>query len=323
MKRRGFIAGIGSLWAMSLALGQPGAQQRRIAMLELGDRTTRAEQWRVLLARLGELGYAEGRNLAVERRWADHAEARLATLAQELLAGKPELVLVATTPATQALMRLTKTVPIVMTGAADPVAAGLVASLSHPGGNVTGLSTQLGGVAAKRVDLILELKPAARRIGLLGPAANAGVKSVLKQVQEAARSRGVEVRLLDAADAAAAARAFEVLRADPVDALLVAQIMFAHHREIVALAAQHRIAAAYVDKEIVDAGGLLAFGPDREGPYRQVAEYVHKILQGTKPADLPVMQPTEFWLAVNLRTARALGLKVPQSLLLRADRVIE
>jgi putative ABC transport system substrate-binding protein len=198
-----------------------------------------------------------------------------------------------------------------------------VASLARPGGNVTGLSTQLGSVATKRVELIRELKPEARRLAMLGPASNAGVQAVLKQAQQTARTLGMEIRLVDAAEPSAIASAFEAMAADRVDALLVAQILFQYHRQIVAQAAKHRIPAAYVDRPILEAGGLVVFGPDREGPYRHAADYVHQILQGARPADLPIVQPTGFWLGVNLRTARELGLKVPQSLLLRANQVIE
>jgi putative ABC transport system substrate-binding protein len=323
MRRRAVLAGIGALLAMPVILGQPRAPLRRIAILDLAEKSLRAEYWRILEARLQELGYVEGRNLAIERRWADGDEARLPRLVKELLAGNPEVVLVTTTPATRVLMQHTDKVPIVMTGTADPVATGLVASLARPGGNVTGLSMQLGGIASKRVDLMREIKPDIRRIGLIGPAANAGVQSVLKQAQEATRPHGIELRIVDAADAPSIERAFAGLAAHPVDALLVAQILLSHHRQIVELAARHRIPAAFVDKPVLEAGGLIVFGPDREGHYRHAADYVHRILQGAKPAEMPVMQPTEFWLGVNLRTARQLGLRIPQSVLLRADRVIE
>lgn len=322
--RRKFLIGSGILLATPLAVvGQPTARVHRIAILEPGDRMLRAEVWQVFEARLRQIGYAEGSNLGIDRRWADGVDARLPQLAQELLAGKPEVILTTTTPATQALMRLTDKVPIVMTGTADPVATGLVASLGRPGGNVTGISVQLADIAIKRLDLLHEIVPKARRFGLLGPASNAGIQAVLRQLQDTARKHGLDVRLLDAGDAPAIERAFNRMAAESVDALLVTQVMVQHYRQVVELAARFRIPAGYVDRQILDAGGLLILGPDRDGPYRHAAEYVRRILQGAKPADLPVMQPTEFWMGVNLRTARALGLTVPQSVLLRADRVIE
>jgi putative ABC transport system substrate-binding protein len=323
MNRRGFVAVMAGALVPALVGAQPVAPMRRIAILDPADRALRAEQWQVFESRLRELGYVEGRNLKIDRRWADGADARLPQLAQELLAGKPEVVLVTTTPATQALMRLTDKVAIVMTGTADPVATGLIASLSRPGGNVTGVSVQLADVAKKRLDLMREMLPKARRFGLLGPAANAGVQSVLKQLQAAAEQQGLEVRLLDAADPQGIARAFDRLTVESLDAVLVAQVLRQHQRQVVELAAQYRMPASYVDAHFLDTGGLLVFGPDRDAPYRHAAEYVHRILQGANPAEMPVMQPTEFWLGVNLRTARTLGLKVPQSVLIRANRVID
>jgi len=322
MNRRNFMAMTAGVLVPALVRAQPVAPVRRIAILDPGDRALRADLWPVLELRLRELGYVEGRNLTIDRRWADGVDARLPQLAQELLAGKPEVILVTTTPATQALMRLTSKVPIVMTGTADPVAAGLVASLARPGGNVTGISFQLADVAKKRLDLMRQILPKAKRFGLLGSAANAGTQSVLTQLQAAASEQGLDVRLLEAADSQGIARAFDRLAPEAIDALLVTQVMNQHKSQIVELAARHRIPAGYVDKDFLDAGGLLAFGPVRDSPFRHAAEHVHRILQGANPAEMPVMQPTEFWLGVNLRTARALGLKIPQSVLLRADEVI-
>ena len=323
MKRRDFMAAMAVVLVPSPVCAQPVAPMRRIAILDPGDRALRAEQWQILESRLRELGYVEGRNLTIDRRWADGVDARLPQLAQELLAGKPEVILVQTTPATQAVMRLTDKIPIVMTATADPVATGLVASLARPGGNVTGVSVQLADVAKKRLDLMREILPKAKRFGLLGSAANAGTKSVLTQLQAVAREQGLDVRLLEATDPQSIAHAFDTLAADSIDAVLVTQVMNQHMSQIVKLAARYRTPAGYVDMEFLDAGGLLAFGPVRDGPYRHAAEYVHRILQGANPAEMPVMQPTEFWLGVNLRTARTLGLRVPQSILLRANRVIE
>jgi putative tryptophan/tyrosine transport system substrate-binding protein len=323
MHRRQFLIGGGTLLAARLAGAQPSQRVRRIAILEQGNKAVRAAQWRVLEARLREHGYSEGRNLAIERRWADGVDARLPQLARELLAGNPEVVVAITTPAIQSLMRLTDTVPIVMTGSADPVATGLVASLARPGANVTGISLDLGGIVRKRLELMREVTPKSRRFGLLGPGANAGVQAALKQAQQAAEILGIEVRLVEAADAPTIAGAFERFSAEPVDALLVTQVMLQHHRQVVELAARHRLPAGYVDKEILPAGGLLVFGPERDAPYRHAADYVHRVLQGAKPAELPVMQPTEYWLGLNLKTAKALGIRIPPSVLLRADQVIE
>ncbi len=323
MRRRKFLGGVGALLVAPLAAGQPAAPVRRIAILEYSDKVSRAGSWRVLEVRLRELGYVEGTNLYIDRRWAGGAVDRLPELARELLASRPELILVNTTPATQVLKRLTDTVPIVFTSVADPVAAGLVASLARPGGNLTGLSAQLTDVNLKRFELLREIVPQAKRFGLLGPASNLGVQTVLKRLQASARSIGADMILQDAGDPATIARAFEQLRAEPLDALLVASVLVAHNRQIADLTEKTRIPASFIQKPALEAGALVVFGPETDAQYRRAADYAHRILSGAKPADLPVIQPTEFWLGVNLRTARALGLKVPQSLLLRADRVIE
>jgi putative ABC transport system substrate-binding protein len=323
MKRRDFLSGAAVLLVGGRAAGQPsGEAMRRIAILEPGSRAMRAQLWAVLEERLRQHGYVERKNLSIERRWADGVDARLPQLAKDLLAGSPEVIVTITTPAVQSLKRLTHQVPIVMI-VSDAVATGLVASLARPGANVTGISLDLIAVARKRLQLLREINPEARRVGHLGPATNAGVQAAFKQVQAAGAAMGVEVRLVDAADGPTIARAFEQLVGDPVDALLVTQVMLQHYRQIVELAARYRVPAAYVDEEPLAAGGLLVFGPERDAPYRHAADYVHRILEGTKPADMPVMQPTEYWLGVNLTTARALGIKIPQSVLIRADRVIE
>jgi putative ABC transport system substrate-binding protein len=181
----------------------------------------------------------------------------------------------------------------------------------------------LAELMQKRIELLREMKPEARRFGLLGPADNAGVQAVLKQAQDAVRARGLDIRLLDAADAPSITRAFGQLSSEPVDALLVASILVMHHWQIVELAARFGIPAGFVQREILEAGGLLVLSPEDDARYQHAAEYAYRILQGANPADMPVMQPTEFWLGVNLRTARVLGLKIPQSILIRANRVLE
>lgn len=303
--------------------GQSRDRMRRITVLEPGDKALRAMQWAVMEERLREHGFVEGRNLEIGRRWAEGVDARLPGLARELLALDPEVIVTITTPAVQALMRLTDKVPIVMTGVADPVATGLIASLARPGGNVTGISLDLPSVISKRLELIREIKPDARRIGVLGPGANAGVQAALRNAQATGRALGLDVQLLEASDAATISHAFQKLSVEAIDALLVTQVMLLHHRQIVELAARRRLVAGYLDKEILESGGLLVFGPDRDAPYRHAADYVRRILQGARPADLPVMQPTEYWLGVNLRTARAMGLTIPRSVLIRADHVID
>lgn len=318
---RSALLGAAALLAATFAFGA-AAQTRRVAILEHGDKAARAAMWRVFEARLRELGYVEGSNLVLVRRWADGADARLAAMAQELVAAAPEAIAVTTTPGTQAVMRATSTLPIVFIGSADPVAAGLVASLARPGGNVTGVSAQLVDVNEKRLGLMREIVPQAKRFALLGPD-NDGVRAVLKRLQAVAPSLGVEVRLVEASDAATIERAFARLPAEGVDALLVAAALVQHNRQLIGLAERHRVPASYIQKEALEAGALLVFGPDTSAFYRRAAEYMHRILSGAKPAELPVEQPRAFWVGVNQRTAKALGLSVPASVLLSADRVIE
>jgi putative ABC transport system substrate-binding protein len=323
-QRRAFLVASSALLFAPLAASAQNTQNaRRIAILEQGDREARGYLWRIFDARMRELGYIEGQNLFVDRRWANGVDDRLPQLAQEVLAGRPEVVLVTTTTGTQALMRLTDTIPIVTLGTGDPVATGLVASLARPGGNVTGISNLLGAVTVKRIELLREINPKARRFALLGPATSRGIQATLEQAQEATRPQGLDVRLLDAGDDTAIARAFERLGTEPVDGLIVSSVLYVHRRQIVELAARFRIPAAYIEKAYLEAGGLIVLGPESEPLYRHAADYAHRILLGARPADMPVMQPTEFWLGVNLRTARALGLKIPQSVLIRANRVIE
>ena len=310
-----------ALLAATLAFGA-AAQSHKLAILEYGDKAGRATGWQAFDDRLRELGYVEGKNLMVVRRYADGLESRLPALAQELVALAPELIVVSSTPATQAVMLATKTLPIVFIGSADPVAAGLVTSLARPGGNVTGLSAQLTDVNEKRLELMREIVPQGTRFALLGPD-NDGVRAVLKRLNALTHSMKLQVRYVEASDAPTIEHAFARLLAEGVDALLVASALVPHYPQVIALAERHRVPASFVHKEALDAGALLVFGADSSVHFRRAAEYAHRILSGTKPSELPVEQPRTFWLGVNQRTAKTLGLRIPASLLLRADRIIE
>ncbi len=321
-RRRLVLATSVLLLAGQSALAQRPPKVWRVAILEPGDRGSSESNWTVFLARMRELGYVEGRNLSVDRRWADGVADHLPRLAQELMAGSPDVAVVVTTPATRALMRASATIPIVMAGVGDPVGVGLVASLARPGGNVTGASLQLAGVVVKRIDLLREIVPGAKRFGLLGSANEAGLNAVLAQAQAQVQPHGLVLRAIDAGDAAGIARAFDRLGSEPVDALLVSAPLRQHLPLVIERAARFRIPASYVHNEAIDLGGLIVYAPVREAAYRQAADYVDRIFRGAKPADMPVTQPTEYWLGVNLATARTLGLTVPQSVLIRADRVL-
>jgi putative ABC transport system substrate-binding protein len=320
-KRRGLL-----VLAAALAAPFPALAQRRfrIGILDPGNvpRPERGEYWRVMLERLKELGYEEGRNLVVDFRRGDGTRARLPGLARDLVATGPDVIVASTTPGVQAAMAATATIPIVFPTAGNPVGAGLVQSLARPGGNVTGQSIIQTDTAGKRIELLLELAPHARRLAFIGPAANPSVAAVYRGLQEVAQAKGLALRQFDAVDAEAIERAFARLADEPVDALIVSAILAGHRRQLAELAVRHRLPAIYTFMEHLDAGGLMAFGPDLRLNYRRTAEYVHRLLQGARPADLPVEQGRVF-VGINLRAAKEIGLAVPPSVLLRADRVIE
>jgi putative ABC transport system substrate-binding protein len=313
--------------AAALGAAPPLARAQRtyrIGILDPGNasRADRTELWRVMLGRLRELGVGEGRNLAVEYRWGEGDHARLPALARELVAGEPDVIVAVTTPGARAAMAATTSIPIVFPTAGNPVGAGLVKSLARPGGNVTGQSIIQTDTAAKRIELILELVPRARRLGYMGPAGNASVVAVFRALKEAADAKGLDLRQLDADDPVAIEREFGRFSSEPVDALIASAILVGHRRQLAELAERHRLPVIYVYQEHLDAGGLMTFGPDIKAAYRRTAENVKRILQGARPADMPVEQ-VRFSIGVNLRAAKAIGVTVPQSLLLRADRVIQ
>jgi putative ABC transport system substrate-binding protein len=274
---------------------------------------------------LRELGYVEGQNLVVEYRWADGDIARLPALAAELVRLRVDVLVATTNPAVLAARQATSTIPIVFAASSDPVGTGLVASLAHPGGNVTGLSLVTPELSGKRLQLLRETLPQLARVALLWDAGNVGMADRVKETEAAARQLGVALHVEWVRDLAGLDRAFATLAQARPDAFLTTVEPFTgdHRQRIVAFAAQQRLPAMYEERDFVDAGGLMAYGPNLAANYRRAATYVDKILRGTKPADLPVEQPTKFELVINLKTAKALGLTIPQSLLRRADEVIQ
>jgi putative ABC transport system substrate-binding protein len=313
--------------AAALAAARPVVAERkfRIGILDPGDapEAERDVYWGEMLQRLKELGYERGRNLVVDMSRGDGKPARLQGLARTLAEKNPDVIVVSTTPGVRTVMAVTATIPIVFPTAGNPVEAGLVQSLARPGGNVTGQSIIGTDTAAKRIELLLELVPNAKRLAFIGPGSNRSVAAVLRALEQAARTRSLEFRHLDATnEAASIERAFARLPTAPVDALIVSAILAGRRRELAALAERHRLPAIYAYQEHLDAGGLVAFGPDLRLAYRRTADYVHRILQGASPADMPVEQ-VRFSVGVNLKAARAIGITVPRSFLLRADRIIE
>ncbi len=280
-----------------------------------------------------ELGYTVGRNLVIEYRWASNDLNRLQPLADELVRLNVDVIVTATTAPIRAAMRATSTIPIVMAAHADPVGTGLVATLGRPGGNVTGMTLQSTDLAQKRLQLIREIVPRATRIALLASRApdtqpDAGRESatglLVTETQAAAQQMGVGLVARAIANADELPDAFAQYRREQAQALIVqvSPLTFEHRVRIAELAARHRLPAIYEIRNFVDDGGLVSYGPDLQESYRRAAKYVDRIFRGAKPGELAIEQPDKFEFVVNMKTAKALGLTMPQSLLLRADEVI-
>jgi ABC-type uncharacterized transport system substrate-binding protein len=274
---------------------------------------------------LSETGYVEGQNLTIEYRWAEGNYDRLPALAADLVGRKVDLI--ATSggpPSARAAKNASSTIPIVFI-ASDPVELGLVASFARPGGNLTGVSTMLAELTAKRLELLAELVPQAKVIALLVNPSNGNAERIIGEVREAAREKRLQLQILKAGTESEIDAAFTSLVRLQAGALLVADDAFllTRREQLVALASRHAVPAIYDSREFAASGGLISYGSSLTAAYRQLGAYAGKVLKGVKPADLPVIQPTTFELVINLRTAKALGLTVPQALVARADEVIE
>jgi putative ABC transport system substrate-binding protein len=277
---------------------------------------------------LRDLGYVVGRNVVIDYRDAEGKLERLPALAAELVALKVDVVVVAGSPAVLPARQATRTIPIVFTAAADPVASGLVTSLGNPGGNVTGLSLLGPELVGKRLQLLTQAVPGVSRVAVLWQPGGSGERTdrnLLKEADVAARALGVQLQVVEARSPEYFDRAFSDMTRARAGTLTVfgSAMYFVERRRLVDLAAKNRLPAVYPLRDFVDAGGLMSYGPNVADLFRRAATYVDKILKGAKPADLPVEQPKKFELIVNLKTASALGITIPQAVLLRADSVID
>lgn len=298
------------------------AQQAKIPRIGIVDD---APMWQAFRQALRELGYVEGQNIAYEYRYGDGAPERLATVAAELVRRPVDVIATFGTPSTQAAKDATAKIPIVMVGVGDPVRAGLVGSLARPGGNITGNTVLSPDLGPKRLQILREALPNAKRIAYFANPDNASSVATVAEMKIATPAAGMVLIPVEVRSLADFEGAFAAIMRERPDAVMVTNDPFhqLHVDRIIAFLASHRLPAMFQNKENVAAGGLMAYGPSLPDLFRRAAGYVHRILQGTKPADLPVELPTKFELAVNLRTAKALGLELAPTFIARADEVIE
>ncbi len=331
MKRREFIALVSGAAAWPLALpltarAQQSRKLRRIGYLYGGTEAANQDHIDAFKAGMRDLGHIEGRDFVFEARFADGHFERLASLAKELLALQPDVLFVATTPANLAAKAATSTTPIVMVGVADPIGAGLISNLARPGGNITGITNVVAELTGKRLEILKEIVPTASKIAVMANPDDPNMPLQMRNAEPAARSLQVQLEpVLAIRSASDLATVFESAKRAHADAALrmVDPLESALRQRTVVLAAQYRLPIIYPFRGSAEAGGLASYGTNLADQYRQAATFVHKILNGAKPADLPVEQPTKFEFVINLKTAKSLGLNIPPSLLATADKVIE
>src|SRR3954470_15901648 len=329
MRRRDLITVLGG--AMAAWPLAASAQQKAMPVIGVlstgspGPSSTSAPLMASFSQGLSEAGYVEGQNLAIAYRWAEGHYDRLPALAADLVGRNVDLIVATSPPSALAAKSATSTIPIVFRGGANPVGDGLVASLARPGGNLTGVSVLATEVTAKRLELLSELVPRAGVIALLVNPTNSAAERVIQEVQQAARAKGLQLHVLKASSENEIDTAFPSLVRLHADAPLVGADPFLSSRreQLVGLASRHAVPSIYAWREFAASGGLISYGASLTSAFRLLGTYAEKVLKGAKPADLPVQQSTTFELVINLRTARALGLTVPQSMLMKADELID
>jgi putative ABC transport system substrate-binding protein len=323
--RRHFTLSLGAAVAWPLAVHAQPRKVWRIGMLDTTSSALNAANVDAFRQGLRQLGYIEGQNLVIDYRSADGRIERFPELAAEMVRLNVDVIVTRGTPTALAAKNATAVIPIVMAASGDPVGPGIVASLARPGGNITGLSAFVTDLVKKRIELLREVFPPIARIALLDNMRNASVPAQWEELKTAARTLGIEPQLLDIRRPEDLERAFEAARTQRADALAVGNdsVVIASRRQVGELAVKHRLPTVYATREFVDSGGLLSYAVHYPDLYRRAATYVDKIFKGTKPADLPVEQPTRFELVINLKAAKAIDLEIPPILLARADEVIE
>jgi putative tryptophan/tyrosine transport system substrate-binding protein len=328
MKRREFITLLGGAAGWPLAVhARQSERMRRIGVLQglAANDPEGQDRFDAFFHALQQLGWTDGRNIQIVHRFTDGNDGRARAYASELVALAPDLILTSGASTAGVMLQVSRTVPVVFVGAADPVGAGFVDSLARPGGNATGFTSYEYSMSAKWLELLKEIAPGVRRVAVLrDPAISAGTGQ-FGSIQTAAPSLGVELTPINVRDATEIERSVTAFVRSGNGGLIVttSASVLAHRALIIKLAAQHKLPAVYYARFYVSGGGLASYGPDYVKQYRRAAEYVDRILKGEKPADLPVQAPTKYELAINLKTAKALGLELPPALLARADEVVE
>ena len=312
------------LTTASATQAQQPTKVPRIGLLIASSRSVNAARNETFLQGLRELGYEEGKNIVIEWRSGEGRFDRLAALAAELIRLKVDIIVTAGPADTRAAREATSTIPIVMTFDNDPVGNGFIASLARPGGNITGLSTLAPELSSKQLELLKEIVPKSSRVAILGNSTNPGNALALKEIEAAAKAFGLKLQYLDILDPKAIETAFRTASKSGVEAILVLGIplLNSERKQLVELAVKNRLPAIYYTGDLVEAGGLMTYGVNRNDLARRAATYVDKILKGAKPAELPVEQPKKFELIINLKAAKQIGLTIPPNVLARADRVI-
>jgi putative ABC transport system substrate-binding protein len=330
MKRReliGLIGGAAASWSLAVRAQQP-AKITQIGWMSRGNASGTDTTMNAFRQGLRELGYAEGQTFVIEPRYADGRAELMPAQAADLERLGVDVIIAGPFEALQAAKQSTSRVPIIMTPSVDPVAAGIVANLDHPGGNITGITEMMPELTPQRLEILGQIVPDLRGAAILlrpGALREATIEKTRKDTQASAQGAGIRVQIVGAAGVEDFDAAFSAMAKEGIDSLivLVNPLFFLQRKHIIERAANYRLPAIYEWKSFAQSGGLISYGADVLDVYRRAAGYVDKILKGAKPADLPIQQPTKFELVVNLKTAKALGLTVPQSILARADEVIE